>query len=472
MSELRVYNTATRRKQLFEPLEPGHVRMYSCGPTVYAPQHIGNMRPYVFADLLKRTLLAEGYEVTHVINVTDVGHLSDDADLGEDKMEAAARRSGRSAEEIATQYTQEWIADVQRLGCLAPEVLCRASEHIPEQIALARRLEQGGYTYRLPDGLYFDTARFDRYADFARLDLEGQQGGARIGVVEGKRNAADFALWKFAEPGVQRQQEWDSPWGRGFPGWHLECSAMSSKYLGERFDIHTGGEDHIPVHHTNEIAQSECGFGVSPWVRYWLHNAFLEMRGVKLSKSKGHTLVLQDLVDAGISPLGYRAFLLQAIYRMPQTFTIEAVRAADRGYQRLLAVAASVRSAGGEEDASLQAGFRARFRDAMRDDLNAPRAMAVVWEVARSSELADADKRALLLDFDEVLGLGLSHAEPVGDEAEGGSDPRIDALVAEREAARAVRDFEAADRIRDALSAEGVQIIDTPEGVRWRRVAS
>jgi cysteinyl-tRNA synthetase len=267
---LRLFNTRTRQKEAFVPIEAGHARIYSCGPTVYAPQHLGNLRPYLFADLLKRALLAEGLRVTHVMNITDVGHLASDADTGEDKMERAAAKSGRSAAEIAALYTEQWLRDRRRLGCLEVERLCKATEHIPEQIALAERLEAKGFTYRIDDGLYFDTAKFPGYAAFARLDLAGQEGGARIGDVAGKRNPADFALWKFAAPGVVRQQEWDSPWGRGFPGWHLECSAMSIRYLGTHFDIHTGGVDHIPVHHTNEIAQSECAYDVHPWVNVWM----------------------------------------------------------------------------------------------------------------------------------------------------------------------------------------------------------
>ena len=467
MTRLLLYNTATRSKQPFESIEPGVARMYSCGPTVYAPQHIGNMRPYLFADLLKRTLRWSGYAVTHVINITDVGHLTDDADAGEDKMEVAARNSGQRAEDIAARFTQEWVDDVTRMGCLPADVLCRATEHIAEQIELGERLERAGYTYRLADGIYFDTSKFDRYAEFARLDLAAQQGGARIGEVAGKRNPADFAIWKFAEGGVERQQEWDSPWGRGFPGWHLECSAMSTKYLGEQFDIHTGGEDHIAVHHTNEIAQSECGYGKRPWVRYWLHNAFIDLSGEKMSKSKGHALVLQDLVDQGIHPLGYRMFLLQAVYRMPQNFKLEAIRAAETSWRRLGAAWAAVEDAAGEPDAAAQEPHREAFRAAMCDDLNAPKALAAVWEVVRSRTLSDVDKRDLLGEFDQGLGLALAEAAPVAARTE--SDPRIDALLAEREQARVDRDFASADRIRDQLAAEDIEIVDTPDGPQWRR---
>jgi len=467
VSRLVLHDTRTRSKRPFEPLEPGHVRMYTCGPTVYAPQHVGNLRSQLFADLLKRTFLAEGWRVTHVINVTDVGHLTDDADAGEDKLERAAREAGEQASSIALRYTRQWLRDRERVGCLPPEVLCRATEHIPEQIELVRRLEEKGYTYRIDDGIYFDTSKFPRYADFARLELAGQEAGGRIGDVAGKRQPADFALWKFAAPGVRRQQEWDSPWGRGFPGWHLECSAMSVRYLGTRFDVHTGGVDHIAVHHTNEIAQSECAFDVHPWVCFWLHNEFLDFRGQKMSKSLGNVCVLDDLVEQGYPPLAFRYFFLQAHYRQQQTFTDEAMEAAATGYDRLLAAALEVRGAPGTPDPTRLAPLRERFRDAIRDDLNAPRALAVAWEVARSRELGPEERRALLRDFDAILGLELDAALPRAERRE--SDPRIDALVAEREAARRRRDFCEADRLRDALAAEGIVLEDTPAGPRWRR---
>jgi len=467
MTGLTLYNTSTRRKEPFAPLESGHVRMYTCGPTVYSAQHIGNLRSQLLADLLKRVFLAEEWRVTHVINVTDVGHLTSDADVGDDKMEQAAARTGRTAAEIAEHYTKLWLHDRERVGCLAPEVLCKATDHIEEQIALAVKLEERGYTYRLEDGIYFDVSKFPRYAEFARLDLERQEGGARIGDVAGKRNPADFALWKFAPPEVERQQEWDSPWGRGFPGWHLECSAMSSRYLGNAFDVHTGGADLIPVHHTNEIAQSECAFDVHPWVRFWLHNEFLDFRGEKMSKSKGNVYLLDDLVAQGYEPLAFRYFFLQAHYRKQQTFTDEAMEAAATGYRRLLGQSLELKDAPGDADAGRIEPWRARFHEAVRDDLNAPRALAVATEAVREASLPPADRRALLAEFDRWLGLDLLTAELPGAASE--SDPRIDALLADREAARAARDWAEADRIRDTLAAENIVIEDSPEGPRWRR---
>jgi cysteinyl-tRNA synthetase len=464
---LVLYDTRTRSKRPFAPLEPGRVRMYTCGPTVYAPQHLGNLRSQLFADLLKRALLFEGYAVQHVINVTDVGHLTDDADAGEDKLERAAAQSGRSAAAIAAQYTAQWLRDRERLGCLAPEVLCKATDHIAEQIELVRLLEARGCTYRIADGIYFDVSKFPRYGEFARLDLAGQAGGARIGDVPGKRHAADFALWKFPPPGARRQQEWDSPWGRGFPGWHVECSAMAEKYLGRRFDIHTGGVDHIAVHHTNEVAQSESAWDVHPWVGFWLHNEFLDLRGEKMAKSTGNVAVLDDLIARGIPPLAYRYFFLQAHYRQQQTYTDEALDAAATGYDRLLGACSELREVKGEVDPERTRALRDRFRDAIRDDLNAPRALAVVWEVVRASGLAAAERWAVLREADAVLALDLAHGVARADQVV--SDPRIDALVAEREAARERRDFAAADRIRKQLAEEGIVLEDTPQGSRWRR---
>jgi cysteinyl-tRNA synthetase len=467
VGELRLYNTRTRRKEVFEPLEHGHARVYTCGPTVYSPQHIGNMRPNLFADLLKRALLAQGLRVTHVINVTDVGHLTDDVESGDDKLELAAQKTGRRAQDIARQYTEQWLGDRRRLNCLEPEVVCKATEHIPEQIAMVQMLEDRGYTYRIADGIYFDTSKFSRYAEFAGLDLGAQLEGARIGDVEGKRNPADFSLWKFAPPGVVRQQEWDSPWGRGFPGWHLECSAMSIKYLGSRFDIHTGGVEHVNVHHTNEIAQSECALDVHPWVQLWMHEDWIVFQGEKISKSKGTVYLLQDIVDQGFLPLSFRYFFLQAHYRKQQNFHDEAMAAADRGYRRLLAQVAELRSAEGEVDPGRIAEPRQRFYGAVADDLNAPRALAVAQEVVRRDDLTPAERRALLEEFDGWLGLELLSADRLEREQE--SDPRIEALLEKRQTAREARDFAEADRIRDLLAGEGVVIEDTSEGPRWKR---
>lgn len=468
LEEIRLHDTRTRTTRPFVPLVEGKVGIYTCGPTVYAPQTLGNMRPQLYPDLLRRVLTAAGYEVTFVTNITDVGHLVSDADAGDDKMEAAAARTGQSAAEIAARYTQQWADDRRRLGCLEPDVVPRAADHIAEQIAMVEALEAKGHTYVIDDGVYFDTSTFPRYAEFAGLRLDDLEATGRIDAIEAKRHPADFALWKLTPPGVARQQEWDSPWGRGFPGWHIECSAMATKYLGQQFDIHTGGIDHVRVHHTNEVAQSECALDVHPWVGTWLHNEFLDLGGEKISKSKGHVLTVDSLVERGIDPLAYRYFFLQAHYRQKQAFTFEAVEAAGTALRRLVGHAVAAREAGGVPDWDVVGPWSRRFWAALADDLNAPQALAVVWEAVRSDALSPADRWAFLLDADRALGFGLADAEAPDVDASG-SDPRIDALVAERSAARAARDWDRSDRIRDELAAEGVELVDTPAGTTWRR---
>ncbi|MFZ6005691.1 MAG: cysteine--tRNA ligase [Actinomycetota bacterium] len=468
LEELRFFDTRTRQLQRFEPLSPPKVGIYTCGPTVYAPQHLGNMRSQLFPDLLRRVLLAAGYEVTYVTNVTDVGHLVSDADEGDDKIERAAAATGRSAAEIAEAYTQQWAEDRRRLGCLEPDLMPRAASHIAEQIAMVEILEDRGHTYVIDDGVYFDVSTFPRYADFANVDLDELATSGRVESVEQKRHPADFALWKLTPPGVERQQEWDSPWGRGFPGWHIECSAMATKYLGERFDIHTGGVDHVRVHHANEVAQSESVLHVHPWVQLWMHNEFLDLGAEKLSKSKGHVLTVDTLVERGIEPLAFRYFFLQAHYRQQQAFTFEAVEAAGTALRRLTGHAVAARDAGGQPDLTKVEPHIRRFWSALADDLNAPQALAAIWDAVRSDDLSAADKWAILADADRALGFGLAGAAaPMADES--GSDQRVDELVAERQAARAAKDFATSDRIRDELAAEGIELVDSPTGTTWHR---
>jgi len=466
MSELVLYNTMTRAKEPFAPLEPGRVRIYSCGPTVYSRQHLGNLRTYLFPDLLNRTLRYFGYPVRHVINITDVGHLTSDADTGDDKMEKAARETQTSAWEIAAKWTAVFRADLAKLHFREPDVWCKATDHIPQQIEMIAALEAKGFTYRTSDGLYFDTAKDPHYGELARLDLAAQAASGRIEHASEKRNPSDFALWKLSPPGAQRQMEWDSPWGRGFPGWHIECSAMIVAYLGQTFDIHTGGADHIPVHHPNEIAQSENALGVRPWVRFWMHTGWLMFDGEKISKSTGGSVLnLDELVAKGFEPLAFRYFALGGHYRQQLTFSDEAMRGAQTSWRRLVRHAAELRgdaSHGGEAEAE---ALRARFRAALADDLNAPRALAVTWEVVRSEALGGREKWSLLREFDAVLGLGLAEARPVAQE----TDARIDALVAERDAARAARNWKRADELRAELRALGIELVDSPAGTRWRR---
>lgn len=473
---IHLYDTRRRAVVPLEPLEPGKVGIYSCGPTVYGPQHLGNMRSQLLPDLLRRVLTASGLDVTFVTNITDVGHLVSDADEGDDKVEAAATREGKTVEEITAHWTEQWATDRRRLGCIEPDVLPKATDHIAEQLAMIGQLEAGGHTYVIDDGVYFDVSTFPRYAEFAGLDLDELEATGRVENVADKRHPADFAVWKLSPPGVQRLQEWDSPWGRGFPGWHIECSAMSIKYLGERFDIHTGGVDHIRVHHTNEVAQSECALGVHPWVSIWMHNEFLDLGGEKMSKSKGHVLTVQTLVDAGLDPLAFRYFFLQASYRQQQAFTMKAAEAADTALRRLVHHAVVAREAvGGEADRSLLGSGRpaelaGAFWAALADDLNAPGALSVASTVARHPELSPAQRWALLAEFDQALGFGLADAsdpDAAVDVSEVADDAAT-ALLAEREAARAAKDWATADRIRDELAAQGLEIVDTPDGPKLR----
>ncbi|MGH7927954.1 MAG: cysteine--tRNA ligase, partial [Candidatus Binatia bacterium] len=330
---LRLFDTYTRDLRDFEPLDSAQVRMYCCGPTVYNYAHIGNLRTYVFEDVLQRVLEFNGYKVNHVVNITDVGHLVSDADTGEDKMEIASRRTGKSAWEIAVEYTKAFKDDLSRLNIVEPTIWCKATEHIPEQIEMIHCIEAKGLTYRTSDGIYFDTSRVADYGRVARLDASGLQAGARVERGE-KRNITDFALWKFSPLGQKRQMEWKSPWGVGFPGWHIECSAMSAKYLGTFFDIHCGGEDHVPVHHTNEIAQTEACHGTR-LANFWMHGHFLLLEDAKMAKSSGEFLRMQSLVDRGYDPLAYRYFCMGAHYRAKLSFRWEALDGAQTALERL-----------------------------------------------------------------------------------------------------------------------------------------
>jgi len=451
---LKVHNTLSGKVEDFTPITPGHVRMYVCGVTVYDRSHIGHARALVTFDVIFRYLTFAGYEVNFVRNLTDV----------DDKIIQRAQQRGISADDVANANIESFQQDMKLLGCQAPSLEPRATDHVDEMIELIRQLEEKGLAYPAHGDVYFAVDRFEGYGKLSKRRLDDMMAGARIEVDERKHHPMDFALWKASKPD---EPAWDSPWGRGRPGWHIECSAMSSKYLGQQFDIHTGGIDHLTVHHTNEIAQSECAFEVHPWVQVWMQNEWLDFRGRKMSKSLGNVYLLDDLVADGHPPLAFRYFFLQAHYRKQQTFNDEAMEAAATGYRRLLASAVEVRAAEGEADPKQVEPHRARFREAVRDDLNAPQALAVASEVARDRGLSAADRRTLLLEFDEWLGLDLATAT-LPEEAQE-SDPRIDALVAKREEARASKDWAEADRIREALTAEGVVIDDTPEGPRWRR---
>ena len=467
---IQIYNTMTRRKETFQPIEPGKVRMYNCGPTVYDQAHIGNMRTYVFADLIRRGFEYLGYAVRQVMNITDVGHLTSDADEGEDRMLVGARRTGRDPWEIAKHFTRLFFEDTAALNTLRPHVVCRATEHISEMIALAKRLEAKGYTYEIDDGLYFDVSRFPDYGRLSGQTLDELHAGDRVEVNPQKRHPADFALWRKATP--QHIMQWDSPWGRGFPGWHIECSAMSMKYLGETLDIHTGGEDHIATHHPNEITQSEAATG-KPFVNTWMHGRFLRWSedDRRMSKSSGEFLVVGDLVARGFDPLAFRYHCLTASYRVPLTFSWAGMESAAEGLRSLQGNVRRLADETREASTSTPPSTLAeRFRAAIADDFNAPEALAVTWETIREANRAvdGAEKRALLeaaLDFDRVLGLRLANA--IDAEA---LPTEVAALVQRREAARAARDWTTADELRETIRQHGYEIEDTPSGTRWRNL--
>ena len=463
--ELVLYNTLTRTKEVFRPREPGHARVYTCGPTVYAPAHVGTLRSYVFPDVLKKLLRRLGYRVTHVINITDVGHLTSDEDTGEDKLERAARQASRSAWDIAREYTARYLADLERLRIDPPDHLPRATDHIAEQIELIRRLEAGGYTYRIDDGIYFDTSRFPGYGRLARLDAGGLREGSRV-EMGGKRHKTDFALWKFSPADVQRQMEWDSPWGKGFPGWHIECSAMSMKYLGEEFDIHTGGTDHIPVHHTNEIAQAEAATG-HPFVHYWLHGEYLVLgESKRMGKSEGNLVTLSDLAEQGFEPLAFRYLALNSHYRKFLTFSLQALEAADHalmGLRRLL------RDAGGQPGGAGAGGpgeepegVAAALLADLCDDLNTPKALATLWTTLRDPARPDAEKVALCRAAEGLLSLDLFDFSRL--EAAEAVPADVQALAERRWAARQARDFGASDRLRDEIATMGYTVRDRKDG--------
>ena len=472
--EIKLYNTMTRRKETFQPVQPGEVRMYHCGPTVYDQAHIGNMRTYVMADLVRRTFEYLGYRVRQVMNITDVGHLTSDADEGPDRMMVGAQRAGRSPWDIAEHFTQLFFEDTAALNILRPHVVPRATEHIPEMIALVQRLESLGYTYEISDGVYFDVSRFPGYGRLSGQTLDEMLAGARVAVHSEKRHPADFALWRKATP--EHIMGWDSPWGRGYPGWHIECSAMSMKYLGETLDIHTGGEDHIATHHPNEIAQSEAATG-TPFVNYWMHGRFLRWNedDRRMSKSSGEFLVVGDLAARGFDPLAFRYSCLTASYRVPLTFSWDSMASAADSLHRLRA---HVRRLSGETRAAPvvdpPSALAERFRAAIADDLDMPGALAAAWEVIRqANRTADpSGKRALLnqvLDFDRVLGLGLADASAAQDDER--LPAEVAALIRQREAARAQRDWIAADALRDTIRGQGYEAEDTPSGTRWRRIS-
>jgi len=457
---VRLYNTLSRRKEEFRPQEPGRVGVYTCGPTVYRYAHIGNFRTYLFADLLCRTLEYLGHHVTQVMNITDVGHLTDDQfDRGEDKMLVSARLENRPAEEIADFYARAFLEDSARLNIRPAAYYPRATEYVPRMQELIAQLLERGNAYLVDGGVYYDIASFPEYGRLSRNSPERLRAGARGEPDPRKRNAGDFALWKGA--GHSRLQVWESPWGPGFPGWHIECSAMSTALLGERFDVHTGGRDNVFPHHEAEIAQSEAAFGHRV-VGYWVHGDFLMLAGARMAKSAGNFLRVTELEEQGVDPLAFRYLTLQARYRRRMDFSPDLLAGADRALRQLREHVADWRGGprGPERPA---AEFEDRFRRAVADDLDLPAAMALVSELVRS-EVAPGARAALLLDWDRVLGLGLDRGgAPGAPLPEGAAD-----LLERRARARAERDYVTSDRLRSELAAMGVVVTDSPEGQRWK----
>jgi len=460
-----LYNTLTRKKEEFIPLIGNEVRIYSCGPTVYNYAHVGNLRTYIFMDILRRVLQYNGFGLKHVMNITDVGHLVSDSDEGEDKMMKSAKELQKSPWELADFYSKIFFKDLHALNIQMPEIVSKATDNISEMITFVEGLIEKGYGYETSDGIYFDIGKFEGYGKLSKVDLEAQLAGARVEVNDEKRHPADFALWKKAPK--EHIMQWPSPWGMGYPGWHLECSAMSKKYLGDVFDIHTGGVDHIPIHHENEIAQSEALLG-KPAVKTWLHGEFLLVDNGKMSKSLGNNYTIDDLAARGFNPLVFKYFCLNAHYRSKLNFTFEALEAAKVSLDRLLEGALTHKNGNESIAPEVVATFLSDFENAINDDLNIPKALGLVWNLIRynkkSKELFD-----LLVKFDSVLGLGIAKVE-IKTEKLYDVSIEVEEFINQRQKARAAKNWKLADEFRDKLKAMGIVLEDTAQGVKWRKI--
>ncbi|MCP5513889.1 MAG: cysteine--tRNA ligase [Spirochaetales bacterium] len=469
---LKLFNTMGREMQEFVPINKGEAFVYACGPTVYNYAHIGNLRTYIFEDILRRVLEFSGYKIKHVMNVTDVGHLTDDADSGEDKMEKSARETGRTVWDIAKFYTDAFFSDIESLNIEKPEIVCRATDHVGDMIDLIKKLEDKGYTYVSGGNVYFSIDKFADYGKMALLDRQNLQAGSRIEVDSNKRNPHDFVLWFTKSKFENHAMLWDSPWGKGYPGWHIECSAMSMKYLGESFDIHCGGIDHINVHHTNEIAQSEAASG-KKWVNYWLHGEFLVMNKSKMAKSAGNFITLSTLKEKGYDPLDYRYFCLSGHYRSQLQFSFESLDAARTARVNLVdrVKALNAEALGAVSDKLSDKGtlYLEDFKSGIEDDLNCPKALAVFWTMLKDQNLEAGEKLSLSLMFDKVTGLELSVKKDEKEEIEE-LDDNIRRLIDEREEARKSKDFARSDSIRSELKMLGIEIKDTPDGTVWKKL--
>lgn len=477
---MKLYNTMSRSVEEFRAINPKQVGLYACGFTVYDFTHLGHLRKYTMDDVLIRTLRHAGNTVKFVQNVTDVGHLASDADTGEDKLEKGAKKYGKSVWDIAREFEDYFFRSMDLMGNLRPDVSCRATDHIQQQLDMVITLEKKGFAYVIPeDGVYFDTSKLNDYGKLAHLDLEHLQEGARVERIAGKRSSTDFALWKFERPGENRAMVWESPWAkRSFPGWHIECSAMAIHYLGEQFDIHTGGIDHIPVHHTNEIAQAESASGKKPFVNYWVHHNFLRVDGEKMSKSLGNFFTIDDVLKRGIDPKALRLLFLTTHYRSEMNFTWDSVEGAQKAWQKLVKLVLSFRAEQGRtvlSDDKLQKidDYRQRFFGYMEDDLKTAEAVTVMYEVTKSN-IPGPDKYDLLCEFDEVLGLGfrqLADDESTADEPVDLAtlSPEARQLVADRQTARDQKDWPASDALRQQLESLGYQVKDLATGQQLYR---
>lgn len=458
MEKIYFYNTATRKKEEFKPLEEGKVGIYSCGPTVYWNQHIGHMYAYVQWGTLVNFLRYIGFEVKWVMNVTDVGHMTSDEDEGEDKMEKGAKREGLSVWEIAKKYEKQFVESLDLFKIQRPDVLCRATGHIPEQINLAKKIDERGFAYSTDTGLVYDTSKFADYPKFANLKLEEMESGARVEVDKGKKNPWDFLLWIINQPG--HVMKWKSPWGEGFPGWHLECTAMSTKYLGERFDIHTGGIEHIGVHHTNEIAQGYGAFGHQT-ANYWLHNAWLVLKGgEKMSKSLGNGYTASQLQEMGFDPLAHKYLVLTSHYRKGLEFSLESLGASQKALFKLRNLLS-----GFEDGGVVNENYLKLFLDFMADDLSFPEAIALIWKIVKDAKVSEKDKKATILEFDRVLALDLGKKEEVVEVPE-----YIQKMAQEREQNRINKNWEESDRLREAILKEGYIVEDEAGGFIIRKL--
>ncbi len=450
---LKLYNTLSGKKEVFKPFKNGRVGMYSCGPTVYDYDHIGHAWNYTQADVLRRVLEYNDYKVKLVMNITDVGHLTSDSDTGEDKMEKSANQKKKTVWEIAEYFSKIYLKNREKLNLIKPDVLCKATDHIKEMIGLVKTLVKKGYGYKIDDGIYFNVQKFPKYGKLSGNTIKNLKAGARIEVNPQKKHPADFALWKLTPKGVKRQMEWDSPWGRGFPGWHIECSAMSMKYLGPSFDIHTGGEDNIFPHHESEIAQSEAAFG-KKFVKYWFHPRFLKVEGQKMSKSLKNFFTLADLEKKDFSPLALRYLYMTAHYRSPFNFTWKGLAGAQTALNKLYDEVAGFESAGGKIDQK----YKKKFLTAVNDDLNMPQAISVVWQLLKDKKVKDRNKKKILIDWDKILGLDLAKAKKLI------VPSSVKKLVEKRESLRKQKKWAEADKFRKQIEKQGFRVEDSANG--------